>query len=257
MVLRHRSQPGTREYQSDRASRTASRTATHPADHNPEQPTQMRKINDPHLTTRSPYQAWRCVRRPSALLAAPCTSERHGKPTPASEMCGFPDRRGEAGGTFPASIRTRSARAIAVLSTGRWMRLSRARRARWSRFPSTVGRSPRCVGADANAHSAVGRPDPTEHRGGSLCGVRRTHRAGAADGRRRVVSPAHRRRLADRSYRWSGVTLVYGARLWFPSDAGAGVVRKDGVRSMGAVAAVDHESTRPVGDPQPSRHEAA
>ena len=53
MVLRH---PQTRAYQSDRASRTASRTATHPADHNPEPPTQMREINDPHLTTRSPYQ---------------------------------------------------------------------------------------------------------------------------------------------------------------------------------------------------------
>jgi hypothetical protein len=46
----------TREYQSDRASRTACRTATHPADHTPKPPAQMREINDPPLTTRSPYQ---------------------------------------------------------------------------------------------------------------------------------------------------------------------------------------------------------
>jgi hypothetical protein len=54
MVLHH---PPTRAYQSDRASRTASRTATHRSQpHNPQRPTQTREINDPHLTTRSPYQ---------------------------------------------------------------------------------------------------------------------------------------------------------------------------------------------------------
>lgn len=47
MVLRHGSQPGTRVYQSDRASRTACRTATHPADHNhPDHQPRKREICD-------------------------------------------------------------------------------------------------------------------------------------------------------------------------------------------------------------------
>ena len=51
MVLRH---PPTREYQSDRASRTASRTATHPADHTtPPQPDpRKRQIHQPPLDKR-------------------------------------------------------------------------------------------------------------------------------------------------------------------------------------------------------------
>ena len=67
MVLRHTQ---TRAYQSDRASRTASRTATHPADHNPALPTQMREINDPHLTTRSPYQGLAAGKVSIVALAA-------------------------------------------------------------------------------------------------------------------------------------------------------------------------------------------
>jgi hypothetical protein len=42
-------------YASGRAARTDAAVAV-TADHNPERPTQMPEINDPNLTTRSPYQ---------------------------------------------------------------------------------------------------------------------------------------------------------------------------------------------------------
>ena len=48
---------------------------------------------------------------PSPRLTRACRahsmSGRHIKPTPASEICGFPDRRGKAGGAFPAFMRMR------------------------------------------------------------------------------------------------------------------------------------------------------
>ena len=43
-------------YGQEKDNATWARTATHPADHNPERPTHMREINDPHLTTASTYQ---------------------------------------------------------------------------------------------------------------------------------------------------------------------------------------------------------
>jgi hypothetical protein len=43
-----------------------------------------------------------CIRRrPAALLSAHCTSERRSKPTPASEISGFPDQRGECWWRLP------------------------------------------------------------------------------------------------------------------------------------------------------------
>jgi hypothetical protein len=94
----------TRGYQSDRASRTACRTATHPADHitPPHQPTLMRKINDPHLTTRSPYQE-QCTR--------PARSASYSAPTPRFTFCGrglhaYSGRRGTAPDELFRSSRT-------------------------------------------------------------------------------------------------------------------------------------------------------
>jgi hypothetical protein len=40
-------------------------------------------------------------RAASASLTAHCTSERRSKPTPASEICGFPDRRGDCWWRLP------------------------------------------------------------------------------------------------------------------------------------------------------------
>jgi hypothetical protein len=93
MVLRH----PTREYQSDRASRTARRTATRPADHTPTTTTQrkMRKISHPHLTNRSPYQMSSATGSggvagegaagtAESVVEGDCGCERH-------EACGEPD----------------------------------------------------------------------------------------------------------------------------------------------------------------------
>jgi hypothetical protein len=174
MVLRYSQ---TRAYQSDRASRTASRTATHPADHNPERPTQMREINDPHLTTRSPYQVWASgvSPLPDSRTAPPDSSSVRWcigicdgpPPTQSGTVIGMEQRlfavRRPGGLPHPAQSRSETARLGALESAGSAWQQQSCRAAWFQLLDERRSGAGSSTSATASASDPLGKKMPGAH----------------------------------------------------------------------------------------------